>query len=64
MSKPPPGAVTELLQAWSNGDKGALDELIPVVYSEIHKLAHNYLRREEPGNGFRQPSSSTKPICN
>ena len=49
MSEPPPGAVTELLQAWSNGDKGALDELIPVVYGEIHKLAHNCLRREEPG---------------
>ena len=40
--------VTKLLQAWSNGDKQALDDLIPVVYSEIHRLAHAYLRREGP----------------
>ena len=41
--------VTSLLKAWSDGDKEALDELIPVVYSEIHRLAHSYLRREGAG---------------
>ena len=43
------GDVTQLLQAWSDGDKQALDELIPLVYAEIHRVAHNYLRRERPG---------------
>ena len=42
------GDITKLLQAWSSGDKEALDALIPVVYSEIHRLAHAYLRREGP----------------
>ena len=40
--------VTKLLKAWSDGDKQALDELIPVVYAEIHRLAQAYLRREGP----------------
>jgi RNA polymerase sigma factor (TIGR02999 family) len=31
---------------WSEGDRGALDELMPLVYDELHKLAHLYLRRE------------------
>ena len=38
--------VTELLNAWSQGDPGALDRLIPLVYSELRKLAHHYLRAE------------------
>ena len=49
MSEPEPGDVTLLLQAWSQGDRDALDELIPVVYNEIHRLAHSCLRREGPG---------------
>lgn len=49
MSDPPPGDVTKLLNAWADGDRGALDELIPLVYGEMHRLAHNHLRREQPG---------------
>jgi len=49
MSEQPSGDVTQLLQAWSEGDKQALDELIPIVYAEIHRIAHNYLQRERPG---------------
>ena len=49
MNELPSGDVTMLLQAWSDGDKRALDELIPIVYTEIHCLAHSYLRREPPG---------------
>ena len=49
MSEQPSGDVTQLLQAWSEGDKQALDDLIPIVYAEIHRIAHNYLRRERPG---------------
>lgn len=38
--------VTQLLKAWSAGDQNALGDLMPVVYSEIRKLAQSYLRRE------------------
>jgi RNA polymerase sigma factor (TIGR02999 family) len=38
--------VTELLKAWSSGDQAALDELTPVVYQELHRLAKRYLARE------------------
>jgi RNA polymerase sigma-70 factor (ECF subfamily) len=39
-------SVTELLQAWSRGDATALDRLVPLVYQELRRLAHRYLRRE------------------
>lgn len=49
MSDEEQGEVTQLLQAWSTGDVQALDDLIPVVYKEIHRLAHSCLRREGQG---------------
>ena len=42
----PPGEVTALLEAWGNGDRAALDRLIPIVYSELRRLAHRELRGE------------------
>jgi RNA polymerase sigma factor (TIGR02999 family) len=38
--------VSRLLQAWSSGDRKALDELLPYVYDELHRQAHRFLRRE------------------
>ncbi len=38
--------VTRLLQDWSDGKREVLDELLPLVYDELRRLAHNYLRRE------------------
>jgi RNA polymerase sigma-70 factor (ECF subfamily) len=38
--------ITQLLTRWSNGDQTALDKLMPMVYSELRRLASNYLRRE------------------
>jgi RNA polymerase sigma factor (TIGR02999 family) len=38
--------VSQLLRAWSNGDHRALDVLTPIVYAELHRLAHRYMRRE------------------
>ena len=38
--------ITRLLQRWSSGDRAALDQLMPIVYGELHKLAGHYLRRE------------------
>ncbi len=39
-------SVTELLEKWSQGDQDALEELMPLVYDELHRLAGAYLRRE------------------
>lgn len=38
--------ITKLLVRWSDGDKTALDKLMPLVYDELHKIANDYLRRE------------------
>jgi RNA polymerase sigma factor (TIGR02999 family) len=50
MTAPSPKGITELLKAWSNGEQEALDELIPVVYHELHRLAHRYMSRERDGH--------------
>lgn len=42
--------VTELLVAWSNGNQAARDQLMGVVYDELHRLARRYMRRESPGH--------------
>jgi RNA polymerase sigma factor (TIGR02999 family) len=42
--------VTRLLADWSNGDRQALDELLPLVYEELRHLANAYLRREREGH--------------
>ena len=44
----PPGEVTELLAAWTDGKPDALDRLLPLVERELHLLAHRYLGRERP----------------
>ena len=41
--------VTQLLIDWSNGDKAAVDKLIPLVYDELRRLARYYMRRERAG---------------
>jgi RNA polymerase sigma factor (TIGR02999 family) len=42
--------VTELLRQWSEGDQNALDQLMPLIHDELHRLAHNHIRREQPGH--------------
>jgi RNA polymerase sigma factor (TIGR02999 family) len=41
--------VTRLLQAWSSGDESALERLTPLVYGQLHRLAHSYMCREQRG---------------
>jgi RNA polymerase sigma factor (TIGR02999 family) len=41
-----PSDVTRLLRRWSQGDREALDELVPLMYAELRQLAHQRLRRE------------------
>jgi RNA polymerase sigma factor (TIGR02999 family) len=38
--------LTQLLQSWRNGDKAALDKLMPIVYDELRRIASHYLRRQ------------------
>jgi len=47
---PSPSEITGLLVDWSNGDKAALDKLFPLVEKELHRLAHSYMRKENPGH--------------
>jgi RNA polymerase sigma factor (TIGR02999 family) len=43
------GDITQLLQRWSNGERAALDELIPIVYEQLRRVAHDRLRHERSG---------------
>jgi RNA polymerase sigma factor (TIGR02999 family) len=47
---PPPQQVTQLLNDWSSGDQAARDRLMPLVYDELHRLAHQYMKRESKGH--------------
>jgi RNA polymerase sigma-70 factor, ECF subfamily len=49
MPEPNSHEITQLLLAWSEGDRAALDQLMPLVYSELRRLAKSYMRRERAG---------------
>lgn len=53
---PPPDEVTQLLRAWRDGDRGALDRLMPRVYDELRRVAGRYLRHERPDHTL-QPTA-------
>jgi len=42
--------VTQLLHLWRRGDAAALDQLVPLVYDELHRRAHRYMQRERAGH--------------
>ena len=48
-----PDDISQLLHAWSNGDELALGELTPIVYAELRRLAHRYMRRERAGHSLQ-----------
>ena len=50
---PPSHEVTELLIAWGNGTQSALEKLMPLVYEELHRLAHRYMGQERPGHSLQ-----------
>jgi RNA polymerase sigma factor (TIGR02999 family) len=50
MSKLAPLEVTQLLNAWCDGSEEALDQLVPLVYEELHRLARQCMRGERPGH--------------
>jgi len=45
-----PQGITQLLTRWSSGDKAALDELIPIIYPDLRRLARAYMGRENSGH--------------
>jgi RNA polymerase sigma-70 factor, ECF subfamily len=47
------GDVSALLRAWSEGDQSALDQLAPIVYDELRRLAGHYLSRERIGHSLQ-----------
>src|ERR1051325_6858794 len=59
MDSSTPHSVTQLLIDWSNGDQAARDQLMSVVYEELHRLARRYMRRESPG-----PTLQTSALVN
>jgi len=50
MTDPSPGQATQLLIDLSGGDTAALEKLTPLIYDELHRLAHRFLRRERGGH--------------
>jgi len=48
--------ITELLESWSHGDRAAFDELVPLVYDELHRVAGRHLRHERPDHSV-QPTA-------
>ena len=45
--------ISTLLRAWSDGDQSALEGLTPIVYDELRRLAHRYMKRERPGHSLQ-----------
>jgi RNA polymerase sigma factor (TIGR02999 family) len=58
MAEDAPGqtGVTELLIAWGDGRREALDDLMPLVYADLHRVAAGYMRRENEGHAL-QPTA-------
>jgi RNA polymerase sigma factor (TIGR02999 family) len=44
------GQITELLELWNQGDRDAMEKLVPLVYGELHRLARRYIAAERPGH--------------
>ena len=57
----PCGPVSDLLIAWSHGDEGALEQLIPIVHSELRRLARRHMARERPGHTL-QPTALVNEV--
>lgn len=45
--------ITQLLAAWGEGDAGAFDELVPLVYRELRRIAGNFMRRQRPDHSLQ-----------
>ncbi len=50
MEEPGQAQITQLLLDWSEGDRDALERMTPLVYGELHRLAHHHMNRERAGH--------------
>jgi RNA polymerase sigma-70 factor (ECF subfamily) len=50
VTRSPPQEISLLLRAWRSGDRTAVDRLLPLVYDELHRMAHQYMLRERAGH--------------
>jgi RNA polymerase sigma-70 factor (ECF subfamily) len=48
-----PSEVTQLLAEYSQGNQAALDQLLPLVYAELHRIARRYMRNENPAHSLQ-----------
>jgi RNA polymerase sigma factor (TIGR02999 family) len=55
-ASPPSGDITKLLERWSDGDETAFQELVPIVYKELRRIAGRFLQNERPGHTL-QPTA-------
>jgi RNA polymerase sigma-70 factor, ECF subfamily len=53
MSNPAPHQITQLLVDWSNGNEFAVQQLMPLVYDELRRMARRYMRRQPSGHTFQ-----------
>jgi RNA polymerase sigma factor (TIGR02999 family) len=51
-----PNQITQLLRSWSQGDSHALEQLMPLVYNELHRMAQRYMSDEASGHTL-QPTA-------
>src|SRR5947208_2392276 len=51
-----PTEVTQLLIEWGKGNQAALEQLMPLVYAELRRMANRYMHKQNPGNTF-QPTA-------
>lgn len=58
-----PSNVTELLQAWTGGDKEALDKLIPLIHTELYRLAARRMRGEKQGHTLQATALVNEAYC-
>jgi RNA polymerase sigma-70 factor, ECF subfamily len=56
------GELTALLRSWSDGDEHAFDQLLPLVYDELHRMALRYLSGER-SHGSLQPTALVNEVC-
>ncbi|PWT89014.1 MAG: RNA polymerase subunit sigma-70 [Acidobacteria bacterium] len=58
-----PANVTQLLIAWGNGDKEALDKLMPLVHDELYRLAARQMRNEKQGHTLQTTALVNEAYC-
>ena len=59
----PHSQITELLVRWREGDHAALNQLVPLVYDELRRLARSHLRRKRPVKAFKAQLWFMKRTC-